>query len=203
MSTGINVLSIDFDYFVDASVEVRNTCFPYAEDTADEEEVNRRWEQSCRDYPWLREIGLIRDYDLIQDYLGTIISRHAPEVIIRESHRELYEAVRERGSQIGRLVNVDFHHDWYCMYGGGEVTCANWLRKLEEVFPPIRDMVWVKRHDSETDCLAGKFPYQMTEDISSVMERTDYHLVYLCYSPEWTPPHLRDAFIQMATVCLP
>lgn len=202
MSTSINVLSIDFDYFIDTSVEVRNTCFPYAEDTAEAGEVNRRWEQSYRDYPKLREIGLIRDYDLIQDYLGTIIRNHAPDVMVRESHRELYEAVRERADQIERLVNVDFHHDWYCMYGGGEVTCANWLRKLEEVFPPIRDMVWVKREDSETDCLAGKFPYHMTEDIRSVMERTDYGLIYLCYSPEWTPPHLRDAFLQLSATCI-
>lgn len=202
MGTSINVLSIDFDYFIDTSVEVRNTCFPYAEDTAEAEEVNRRWEQSYRDYPNLCEIGLIRDYDLIQDYLGTIIRKHAPIVMVRESHRELYEAVRQRANRIERLVNVDFHHDWYCMYGGGEVTCANWLRKLEEVFPPIRDMVWVKRADSETDCLAGKFPYHMTEDIRSVMERTDYGLIYLCYSPEWTPPHLRDAFLQLSAACI-
>lgn len=201
VGTGMNVLSIDFDYFIDISAEIRNTCFPYAEDTSDEEEVNRRWEQSYRDYPALREIGLINDYGRIQDGLRLIMEEHAPEVLIRESHRELYDAIRERGNRLGRLVNVDFHHDWYCMYGGGEITCANWLRKLEEVFPPIQDMVWVKRADSETECLAGRFPYRMTEDIRAVTEKADYHLVYLCYSPEWTPPHLRVFFERLCAVC--
>ncbi len=190
----MNVLSIDFDYFVDASREVRDTCFPQAEDDQDLDEVLRRWDICYERYPAIRDIGMTVEFGWMQRFLRGILQKKGADVVIRDSHRELYDAVRERADTVERLVNVDFHHDWYCMYGGGKVTCANWLRKLVEDVPCEPDILWVKRKDSETGCLEGEFPWRMTEDIRAVMEREDYTLIYLCYSPEWTPPHLRGSY---------
>lgn len=203
----MNILSIDFDYFIDTDIAVRNGIFPSGED-ADTETVHKLWRQVYTAHPEIREIGVISDYALLCCKLP-VLAKNAKACASADSHKEIYgficshcpaEGPAKSGIQI---VNIDFHHDNYCMYGR-QVTCANWLRKIIEAYNiPAKDICWARREDSEISSLEGEFPYSMTTDLSAVLSR-EYDLIFLCLSPEWTPPHLAgyyETLLQKLMVC--
>ena len=190
----MRVLSIDFDYFLNTTLEVRNELFPDAEDITDPKEIKEMW-NTCYLNSSIDTIGVINDYlDMI-----SFLERHKKvPYLVAESHKDIYEFIKEQqnGSDtVLEIVNVDFHHDNYYMYGG-KVTCANWLMKVCEE-TNTDNVLWIKRRDSETVSLAGEFPYHMTDDITECFEK-EYDCIFLCMSPEWTPPHLREHFNRMA-----
>ena len=193
----MNILSIDFDYFIDTDITVRSEIFPSGED-ADAETVRKLWQEAYAAHPEIREIGVIPAYDLLCRKLPALVEG-AKAFASADSHRDIYDficshcpAEPQVKSEI-RIVNVDFHHDNYCMYGG-RVTCANWLRKIIEAYHiPSENICWVRREDSETSSLEGEFPYLMTTDLSGVLSG-EYDLIFVCLSPEWTPPHLLEYY---------
>ena len=189
----MNILSIDFDYFIDADITTRSEIFPYGED-ADAETVRGLWQEVYAAHPEIREIGVISGYHLLCRKLP-VLAGNAKACASADSHRDIYDFICSHckaGPQVKsemRIVNIDFHHDNYCMYGG-RVTCANWLRKIIEAYDvPAGNICWVRREDSEISSLEGEFPYAMTTDLPAVLSG-EYDLVFLCLSPEWTPPHL-------------
>ena len=186
----MKVLSIDFDYFVDADIKTRNTKFPNAEDITNPQEIIEMWEECYSKHEDIKDIGVNEDYDLMCNFLEE--HRKVP-ILVMESHRFAYDFIKDiqMGSDtVLEIVNVDFHHDNYYMYGG-KVTCANWLMKVCEE-TNTDNVLWVKRKDSETESLAGSFPYRMSNDlVDSFMK---YDAIFICMSPEWTPPHLRPYY---------
>ena len=192
----MKILSIDFDYFVGVTAQVRNSQFPTAEDVTDPEEIKKLWGEVVSQYPrLLNSVSVTDDYFLLHTFLKRT-KRHRKAIKVAESHKEIYDFIKEQQRQSStplEIVNIDFHHDNYYMYGG-KVTCANWLMKIGEEENLTKDNVlWVRREDSETESLAGEFPYAMTTNIEDCL-RDDYDAIFLCYSPEWTPPSLRVFF---------
>lgn len=200
----MNILSIDFDYFIDTDSTVRREIFPYGED-ADAETVRRLWQAVYVAHPEIKEIGVISDYGLFCGKLPVLVD-NAMACACADSHKEIYEFICShcpsdtgKGNEI-RIVNVDFHHDNYCMYGG-RVTCANWLRKITEAYHiSAENICWVRRADSEISSLEGEFPYSMTMDLAAVLSEK-YDLLFLCLSPEWTPPHLLKYYRELEAIC--
>ena len=66
----MRILSIDFDYFIDASIEVRNECFPDGHDNFSPEITKFVWEGRYEFHDNLKDIGLIADYDKMCEYFG-------------------------------------------------------------------------------------------------------------------------------------
>lgn len=186
------VLSIDFDYFIDTDVEIRNNVFPNGLDYAPKELIDQEWENLYHSYPELKDIGVIKDFYLVVDYLKRNKAWHklGENVLFADSHSEIKSVLDKIPlEETIHITNVDFHHDYYHYFtGGNSYNCSNWLRRLIEE-RPFTSVTWIKRSDSECVTLSGEFPYYMTTRIKKTLEK-DYDYIFICLSPEWTPPHL-------------
>ncbi|MCD7825217.1 MAG: hypothetical protein LUH14_04555 [Clostridiaceae bacterium] len=196
----MNILSIDFDFFIDTTITTRNTIFPSAED-AEPSAVKKQWDLVYQHHPAVKKIGVIPAYDSFCSLLPSLAASATSR--IADSHREIYPFITAQNppeqQEPIRIMHVDFHHDNYCMYGS-TLTCANWLRKIAEKYTCRFDNVtWVRREDSETVSLEGDFPYCSTTDFQCVFKE-HYDLIFLCLSPEWTPPHLLPYYKKMAAL---
>ena len=184
------ILSIDFDYFINADLETREHKFPDGVDDIPEEELKRQWSYFYDKYPEINDLGVI--YNYVPTCI-TLSSLKSGKVLVAESHRDIAKLfpLIESEEEI-EVLHVDYHHDNY-VSGGNEVDCANWVRHLKDLIPNAH-IKWVRRPDSETASLMGEFPYQHTEKLN-IEGEFDY--IFLCFSPEWTPPHFRIYFEAM------
>ena len=189
----MNILSVDFDYFIDTDINIRNNIFPDGLDFQDEETTKKNWENVYHNHPEIKNIGVINDYYTL---MGFLITHHIPKISVQDNHgciMKVIESMCDTNTPIN-MVNIDFHHDNY-ISSGNTLDCANWVRFLTDNYPNS-SVKWVKRADSETVSLLGEFPYEMTNDLSEVLN-TDYDLIFFCFSPEWTPPHLRGFYVDL------
>lgn len=193
----VGVLSIDFDYFIDASSQVRDMYFPNVNDEIANNKLQSMWEERYLRYPELKKIGVIDDFYILKKFLMEL---NIPKgnFIKADSHKYIKNIIeRLPGILQLMMVNIDFHHDYYHYYKGSDYcNCGNWLRRVMEERPDIK-VKWIRRKDSQIYCLDGIVPFEHTEDIKSIYnEKFDY--VFLCRSPEWSPPHLKNKFEEMA-----
>lgn len=185
------ILSIDFDYFLDTDLDTRNLKFPDGEDGMTDDKLVELWNYFYNKYPEIADIGVIKPFFNFCEDLSKL-KRGA--VYFAESHREIarFFPVIESEEHL-EVVNIDFHHDNYA--GGSQLDCSNWVRHLKE-FKPNAHIKWIRREDSETASLFGDFPYEHTEDLT-IDGEFDY--IFICFSPEWTPPHLRIYYKALLT----
>ena len=187
----VGILSIDFDYFLDVSSEERDIFFPQGSDEIPKEQKTAMWKDRYKRYPELKEIGVINEYYLLKNYLMTL-NLHKYNFYKSDTHKDIRKLIHKipRDLQL-YIVNIDFHHDYYHYYRGEDnYNCGNWLRRLVEERPDTK-VKWVRREDSQLCSLEGMFPFEHTTDIESIFnEKFDY--VFICKSPEWSPPHLND-----------
>ena len=151
------------------------------------------WSRCYDFYDKLKDIGLIRDYDRMCDFLRTLIGG---KVLFADSHKDIQYLFKEiKPDEDLEIINIDFHHDMY-ITGGDELDCGNWLRFLVDLKPDAK-ITWVRREDSDIESLSGSFPYYHTTDIKEV--QGEFDLVFLCFSSPWTPPHLYTDFLIMCS----
>lgn len=187
----MRILSIDFDYFVDATMEERVMCFPDGNDNLSEQMTQYLWERRYSFHDNLKDIGVIKDYDKMCEFFKDL---NYGRVLFADSHREIQHLFSEiKSDEELELINVDFHHDMY-ITGGDNLDCGNWLRFLLDLKPNTK-VTWVRREDSDLDSLSGEFPHYHTTDITEV--QGDFDLVFVCFSSPWTPPHLFNDFLKM------
>lgn len=197
--TSSKVLSIDWDYFVDASIDFKTLNFP--------DGGNENLPSSILDSVWMSRYGQSRELHKIKEdskeliklriLLKNSINPHT-KVIIADSHKDIYKYIgelRETNFPI-ELYNIDFHHDMYD-FGNEEVDCGNWLRKFinAENSSHFDKFMWIRREDSE---LSGE---ELLDDNSVVGIPSDmpdsFQLVFLCRSGVWSPPHLDSKFLSI------
>ena len=188
----MRILSIDFDYFVDTSIETRNMFFPDGNDNLSAT-LNRFIWDRCYDFcKELKDIGVTKEYDTMSNFLSTLKNGR---LLVADSHKEIEKFFSEiKPDEELEIINIDFHHDMF-VTGGNNLDCGNWLRFLVDLKPDAK-ITWIRREDSDTDSFFGEFPYHHTTDISEV--QGEFDLVFLCFSSPWTPPHLYDKFVDMA-----
>lgn len=193
-------LSIDWDFFIDATSEERLYMFP----DGGNENINT----SLRDYIWdsryripeLINIGVIREHKTLlkicREFKGTSF--------IFDSHKYMYDYVMDNTEpdEVFEVYNIDFHHDLYHFKTSNErVNCGNWGTILREDRP---NMVfkWIRRDDSDIDSIGGvpvdaeMMTFRMFNIFfrDGIAENFDY--IYLCRSAMWSPPHLDKYFVQ-------
>lgn len=189
----MRILSIDFDYFIHASMEVREMCFPDGHDNLSEQMTKFLWDRRYEFHDNLKDIGLIKDYDKMCDFLRSL---RKGKVLFADSHRDIQYLFKEiKPDEELELINIDFHHDMY-ITGGDNLDCGNWLRFLVDLKPDAK-ITWVRREDSDIESLCGEFPYYHTTDIKEVQGEFDF--IFLCFSSPWTPPHLYSDFLIMCS----
>lgn len=194
------ILSIDFDYFIDASSKERDLYFPQGGEGIPSDRLTNIWIEKYKEYPELAGLGVIEDFYILKDFL---INLDIPEenFVIADNHKFIKNMIDDIPvkSQL-MIVNIDFHHDYYHYYTGGDkCNCGNWLRRLLEERPDTK-VKWIRRRDSQLISLDGELPFEHTDDIRAIYnERFDY--LFLCRSPEWSPPHLLDKYIELIKIC--
>lgn len=189
----MRILSIDFDYFIDTSIEVRNECFPDGHDNLSPAITRFVWDSRYEFHDNLKDIGLIKDYDKMCEFLKNL---KGGRVLFADSHREIEKFFSEiKADEELELINIDFHHDMY-VTGGNTLDCGNWLRFLVDLKPDAK-ITWVRREDSDIESLSGDFPYYHTTDISEV--QGEFDLIFVCFSSPWTPPHLYTDYMRMCS----
>ncbi|BAL01917.1 hypothetical protein OBV_p-00620 (plasmid) [Oscillibacter valericigenes Sjm18-20] len=187
----MNILSIDYDYFVKVSEYFRENHFP---DGGREQGDNLNlivWSQlyasgnCCGE----RIETIISDNAALRKIRKFIARQKNPVCMIADSHSHAYNFIKDSipAGEKATVYNIDFHHDTFCINDENEVNCGNWLRHLldEKV---IDRAYWVAKPDSETDgSLVDIIPIEKALEVN-------YDAVYICRSSWWTPPHLDGAF---------
>lgn len=193
----IGILSIDFDYFIDVSAEERDLYFPKGSDEIPKEKLKIIWEERYSQHPRLRKIGVIQDYYFVQEFL-TSLNIPKDRFYMADSHKSIRNLIAKIPHNLPlKIVNIDFHHDYYHFYSGGDAyNCGNWLRRLVEERPTTK-VKWIRRKDSQIYSLEGEFPFEHVTDIRSLLkDKFDY--LFICRSPEWSPPHLSGKYEELA-----
>lgn len=196
----MRILSIDFDYFIDTDIETRNELFPDGCDNLDEKFLTRLWEEFYLEHPELENIGVIDSYNELAKHikLGNYILNK--NLFVAYSHGDIYKLLKDIPKEEPiDIINVDFHHDYYHIFSSdNELNCGNWVRRLFENRSDA-NITWCKRYDSDIRTLDGEFPHKIiNEDISSLLDKK-YDIIFLCLSPEWTPPHLYKLFYNLTS----
>ncbi|AEV70006.1 hypothetical protein [Acetivibrio clariflavus] len=192
------ILSIDFDYFIDASSQDRDLYFPDGSDEIPNNKLESMWEERYKRYPQLKKIGVIEQFNFLKRFL---MGLNLPDknFIKADSHKYIKSFIDKFPKNLKlKIINIDFHHDCYHYYKGSDYcNCGNWLRRVIEERPDTK-VKWVRRKDSQIYCLEGVVPFEHTEDIKSIYnEKFDY--VFICKSPEWSPPHLNNKFEELVS----
>lgn len=193
------VLSIDFDYFINASSQERDKYFPHGGDGIPDIKLQSMWEERYLRYPELKKVGVTDDFYFLKKYLmGLNIPK---ENFIKVDNHKYIKNVIDRlpGTLQLMIVNIDFHHDYYHYYTGHDkLNCGNWVRRVLEERPNTR-VKWIRRTDSQICSLDGEVPFEHTDDIK-VIGNECFDYVFLCRSPEWCLPHLMNRFEELASI---
>ena len=195
------ILSLDFDYFIDASAEQRDRYFLRGGEEIPRRRLGSLWAERYAAYPQLRGIGVVEQFGLVKQFLGALNVERS-KVFLSETHRAIKCVIDAIPVEVPlRIVNIDFHHDYYHYYSGGDVcNCGNWLRRVMEERPGTQ-VKWIRREDSQIATLEGDFPFEHTTDLGCVFQER-FACVFMCRSPEWSPPHLSGFYEELACALL-
>ncbi len=217
----INILSIDWDYMVDASSEQRYDWFPDGgtEDIPMGVQMEV-WASRYSTYPEIAELAPKEEEMLL---IEGFIDDHIHEktrMVIAESHKEIAKYIIEFKNAVKEinLYNIDFHHDCFgktirvvdysfseeadkivrhtTMRDCKEIHCGNWLRKLIE-YGVVNKATWVQQDDSLESLadeieIIDKVYCGIEEFIKN--ESFEIDLIFVCRSALWSPPHLDGDF---------
>lgn len=202
----MRVLSVDWDYFINATLEQRLMMFPDGGNEKLPDSISDTiWAARYAEHKELSKIGLDKSG---YNKLKKIIKRYCnsdTKVFIADSHSRAYDFIRkyDTGGEID-IVNIDFHHDYYdCQSEVNntteeDVNCGNWVRLLIDNDDRI-SYTWVCREDSDLSERLEFSPnfcgYKMIEDL--LEESEPYDLLFICRSSVWSPPHLDYYFFQL------
>lgn len=176
------LLTIDWDYFIDAPQEVRDRIFPrITEGFRDSIPDNSLWNTvKSRTHKFDMD-AFERVYRAFR-HCGQI-SNHIP-LYASENHCEAYYIAKKMGAE--RVINVDFHHDKGI---ASRMSCDSWMRILHEENPDI-EYIWCKREDSVTTCFGAEVDciYIDFDNIIHAIATASFDAVHLCRSDLYSPP---------------
>ena len=199
------VLSIDWDYLVNATAYQRATLFP----DGGSENIpvglqNVIWATRYADKKDLENIDI--DYQSL-DLIKKFIISHCSNAFttVWDSHKNCFDEVLSSTSinQPIEIINIDFHHDMYVNDFLNEIDCGNWVNGLFEkdayrLNQKSDKYYWIHREDSQIDKIIENSPYttELTIDKLENIEEFECDLLFICRSSVWSPPHLDDEFIK-------
>lgn len=199
MNKKLNVLSLDWDFFIDANMFTRCNLFPDC--------PNEKYPASLQEIIWLSKyytpkleavgIKLSAVYEvqkLIDNAFFNPVS-----IMIRDSHKYCYDFVDQLYNRLEwsgiNLINVDFHHDMY--KNGSAIDCGNWLFKLQQKYSNMQiEWVYDPESDDSFEHVDDIMKISMTTDIGCI-HNFNWDAVFICRSGMWSPPHLDKYFIEL------
>lgn len=218
----LKVLSVDWDYFVNATAFQRAEMFPDPNDNLSQKLNDFLWTSHYAYTDELVNIGIaVNEFDELKKYLRSVC--HHPNsgkvgLMITNSHKYIYDFVLDNintapnGTSIS-LFHIDFHTDCYGVESTDSVKnldCGNWLNYLYSYLKgdALKNsrVTWLAREDSEYDEgipeITERLVYDPTMDdlgdmIDSYFNEELPDLIFICKSNPWSPPHLDDKFDEL------
>lgn len=206
MKHPFRVLSIDFDYFQNATVQ-QLYCYPDGLDLP----------TSLSTYVWVSHYSQARTRETLEqvtaDEKGLALlrkvllknSKTEKPVMIVQSHKLIYDFVMdnyELGDYDGlSLINVDMHPD-YKNNNDREVDCGNWVSFLEKEFEGNFDFTWVANKVSEEMFPAPEELKGRTTQSLDILKDKEFDAIFICRSDNWLPPHLDSHFDKLFNFCI-
>lgn len=186
----MKILSIDWDYFINASKSDRIMYFPDGgNENLCEGIQNVIW--GCRYLNKNLKTFGVSELEFIEKVLlENSKNSDIIKVCVRESHKDIYPFITSKRKSLKdvEIYNIDFHHDAYDFNEG--VDCGNWALRCSELGAKV---FWLGRDDSDTGYGEGVLS-RVSED--AIMKQEFTH-IFLCRSSMWSPPHLDKYFIEL------
>jgi len=200
------ILSIDFDYFIQATKEAMEN-FPDGVDHSTELST-LIWASY---YLGGRQAALTKSVGILEEEFSCIkriLRKQSPDVpvMITNSHVNAYNFIHNYVSDDEKLllVNIDMHHD--IVNSNKHLDCGNWISflleeyemKLNWVASPVSfQMYGFDKTSEENEILKNLITPNL-----AIIEDKDYKYdgIFLCRSDTWTPPHLDKYFSSLCNI---
>lgn len=185
----IKVLSVDWDYFIQATITERAMFFPDGGDYAGEIERTIWATHYVRD--GLSAIKVSRkELNRLKECIANS-KETCKSVMLCNSHIHLYDFITRQVSPDNHidLYNIDFHHDVYTDSYKRRIDCGNWLIHLRAKYPDLNAR-WVARETSDRSRML--FPLKEVSYSRACANAYDY--IFVCRSGLYSPPHLDKEF---------
>lgn len=200
----MNVLSIDWDYFINAKKGERALLFP--------DGGNEGLSEYLRHYVWtmryadtavqkernmiersIEDIGVREEALSLVKYCMYNIS-DGTQIGFADSHAQIYSLLANNTIPIKQynIYNIDHHSDCYNI--GDELNCGNWVNKLDSE-NYINNYIWIGNEDSDNEDIKSALncKCKRTTDLG-VIKNITWDYIFICRSGVWSPPHLDVRF---------
>ena len=206
MQRPLNILSLDFDYFLKFENDDTSVLSEFPDGTEAFLQFN--------DAVWAIRLA----YKEVEDKIKTVKCNEDElakvsvflncckadiPVMIANSHVHIHDFIlsHAKPGQELRILNLDFHHDAYNI--SQELNCGNWVLKLKERTANPVTYQWVTSENG-WNCAEVTIPsfikesYRFKSFAEYLSWNKDYKpdLIFLCRSDVWVPPHL-DGYFDM------
>jgi hypothetical protein len=192
----MRILSIDWNYFAEATVDERFVLFPDIDnENISTKTINFIWTYKYSNSNTLkntrvfniRELSNIplkeKDFNILIDIIKNQNTKS--KSYIANNHYCIYETIKELNNNNIELYNIDFHHHMFSF--NKNKNCGNWLYNLiYEGY--IKKSFWIKDTFSNIEDLKS------TEIIDIHEIQGDFDIIFLAKSSLWSPPHLDKYF---------
>lgn len=201
------LLSIDYDFFQNATAAEQAILYPDGHDFADTSLRNYIWTMRYRTTPMLS--GIKTNEDLLNAMLKTLSNQKKDTpVTIKNSHVFAYQTIMSLYTTYDIPINVyhiDMHHD---MFNDSpipdKVDCGNWLLIAKEQ-GYVNDITWFKRKASDELCPIEKNmktkPDVVYCDTLEQLKNVQFDSIFICRSDMWSAPHLDNGFQKIIDLC--
>jgi len=192
----MNILSVDWDYYINATLDTRTRYFP--DGGVYKVELEKLIWCSHYNSPELTRIGVKnKEIQLTKEIFK--LNKKA-KVMICNNHENIYYFVKalKKRSDI-TVYNIDFHHDNYKGRQSLDIrglNSGNWVYYVKKDFNA--DTVWIKTKTSDVKNVIYDLKVCSLNDISTLR----FDGIFVCKSGLWSPPHLDKKFLKFVEALL-
>ena len=192
----MNILSIDFDWIMQPTIEAyNNICKGY--NNLGPIEI---WDEISRMMPGFNpecDLNRFTDlYFLLKDKLKYLTKE---DVHIGINHDELYYFMEKQQAKKYSVYNIDHHHDLGYLNSNSPsieeqpISLANWATKAHQNLNMYR-YTWISNINShKPEEVPEKLKYTATYDLN-ILENIKFDKIFICASWEWVPLKYQNLF---------
>ena len=192
------VLSIDYDYFQNVSLDILKGVYPDGIDLPTDIS-NAIWKAK---YKSDEICSVLNGVTLISNELALaekiLTSQQTDTVaLVASSHESIYDFIHDNFSEREKLlvVNADMHHDFFNDQTEMFVDCGNWLGHIHKEWGKNFYWKWIMNPVTNEmyGLTKGTDEFPVTVSLNEIQDMK-FDAVFLCRSDPWTPPHLDYGF---------
>ena len=197
------VLSIDWDFFQDVSIDILERYPDGIDHSTEMSELI--WGIKYTEYDFADKVAVLEnEYTALKKLL--LMQKKSCPVMVANSHKHIYDFIAEHCSGAIGLTNIDMHHD--ILNDNPELDCGNWIGALfKEKRLHSKNFTWVYNPISlkmygiadgtskEDQALREMFNKTGLESVSKIDQEFD--MIFLARSDTWSPPHLDKYFSEL------